>query len=444
MSDFSPLKYEISATVDDYRAANGKRYSLGDFTVLSTKNDPYRLDTPAGHRDGKWLRDMIDRLRPGHIDGGGQVHLRGLHYMLLGEHKPDGSVYINTDANYEWLIDGPGKCARWLEYLPFDAVKDERNAEPLRIGFEQPSPDAEITVGLDLAVPDADTFAPRINPKGWHAAQPFRIVMIGEKSSLAEVLKPLAERYKADLYLPTGECSDTLIHRMVTDAFEDDPDNGGRPLAVLYFSDCDPAGYAMPINVARKLQAHNTAFYAGGLDIRVERVALTPGQVSEIGDLPGSPLKSGESRADKWRTAWGIEQTEIDSLAALRPDVLREMATAALDQFFDKSLQRRVKAARDEWTAAAQARLDSALGPELLARIRAQAEERIDQIREAIEELNAAVEIPDELELPEAVVPGPDPVVGADLPVGLLDPRQEWPEQTTRLIAARSYLDGGA
>ena len=437
MNDFSPLKYEITSTVEDGRRYDGKRCTLGDFTVLSTKNDPYRLDTPAGHRDGAWLRSMIDQLRPGHIDGGGQVHLRGLHYMLLGHHKPDGSTYINTDANYEWLVEGPGKCARWLEYLPFNAVRDERNAEPTRFEFLRPDPQAEITVGLDISVPDPDDFAPLIHPQGWHPAQPFRIVMVGEKSSLAEVLAPLAQRYQADLYLPTGECSDTLIHRMVSDAANDD--EGGRPLAVLYFSDCDPAGYAMPINVARKLQAHNSAFYVGALDIRLDRVALTPDQVADIGDLPGSPLKAGESRADAWRTAWGIEQTEIDSLAALRPDVLRDMATTALDRYYDHDLAGRVADAEEAWREEAQSRLDAALGPELLAQLRAEAETKLEAIRRTIAELNAAVEIPPGVELPQAVVPGPDPAVGADLPLALLDPRQAWFEQTMRLIAARRY-----
>jgi hypothetical protein len=36
--------------------------SLGDLTVLSSQVDPYRLDTPAGHRDGEWVAKHLDRL----------------------------------------------------------------------------------------------------------------------------------------------------------------------------------------------------------------------------------------------------------------------------------------------------------------------------------------------------------------------------------------------
>src|SRR5258708_21927390 len=35
---------------------------LNDLTVLSAQVDPYRLDTPAGHRDGSWLAEQLDRL----------------------------------------------------------------------------------------------------------------------------------------------------------------------------------------------------------------------------------------------------------------------------------------------------------------------------------------------------------------------------------------------
>ena len=36
-------------------AAREARVPLSDLTVLDKKIDPYRQDTPAGHRDGAWL-----------------------------------------------------------------------------------------------------------------------------------------------------------------------------------------------------------------------------------------------------------------------------------------------------------------------------------------------------------------------------------------------------
>ena len=40
---------------DVLQAARTSGVSMNDLTVLGTQNDPYRLDTPAGHRDAKWF-----------------------------------------------------------------------------------------------------------------------------------------------------------------------------------------------------------------------------------------------------------------------------------------------------------------------------------------------------------------------------------------------------
>jgi hypothetical protein len=65
------------------------RCSANALTVLAVQNDPFRVDTPARHRDGQWLAMHADRLGLGHR----RIHLRGLHYMLVSGEvaKPDGS-----------------------------------------------------------------------------------------------------------------------------------------------------------------------------------------------------------------------------------------------------------------------------------------------------------------------------------------------------------------
>jgi hypothetical protein len=59
-------------------AADKEACSLDDLTVLHPKNDPFRVDTPAGHRDGKWLADAVDQF----LGTARTIHLRGLHYVL--------------------------------------------------------------------------------------------------------------------------------------------------------------------------------------------------------------------------------------------------------------------------------------------------------------------------------------------------------------------------
>ena len=114
--------------------------------------------------------------------------------------------------------------------------------------------------------------------------QPYKLVLFGEKTSLEDVLAPIADEHEADLYLPAGEISDTLLYQMAKVGAED-----GRPMVVLCFSDCDPAGWQMPISIGRKLQAFQALEFPE-LDFQVHRVALTPDHVREYG-LPSTPLK---------------------------------------------------------------------------------------------------------------------------------------------------------
>jgi hypothetical protein len=133
-----------------------------------------------------------------------------------------------------------------------------------------------------------------------------------------------------------------MIHGMVQRADED-----SRPSVVFYFSDFDPAGNQMPISISRKLQALRTLEFPQ-LKIEVHPVALTLEQVMAL-DLPSTPLKETERRADRWREVLGHEHTEIDSLAALRPDVLERFARNAIAPFWDAPLDERATTAPIEW-----------------------------------------------------------------------------------------------
>lgn len=299
----SPLR----AALDDATGGNNRR--LGKFTVLDADNDPFRLDTPAKHRDGQWLAEQAEAL--GFTDR--TVHIRGLHYAVLGRPKPDGTPYENTIKNWEWLAGDAAKAARFLGYIPFERITDQRNAEPVVRVRGTEGPRAYLTTELNVTIPRAWELEPKIDVDGFDGTQPYRLALVGEKSSLEPVLGPIASTYDADLFLPTGEISDTQIY-LLAKAAQDD----GRPLAVLYFADCDPGGWQMSISVARKLQAFKTLLPKMP-DFELHRVALTPEWVSEYNrthdePLPSSPLKETETRGDKWRAAWGIEQTEIDSL----------------------------------------------------------------------------------------------------------------------------------
>jgi len=178
----------------------------------------------------------------------------------------------------------------------------------------------------------------------------------------------------------------------------------GRPLAVFHFADCDPAGWQMGISVSRKLQAFRYLL-PGMPDFEVHRVALTPAQVREYG-LPSTPLKATEKRADPWRAAMAVEQTEIDALASLRPDLLRQGAEDAIGPFYDRTLDERVLAARGRWLDQAQEAVERAADAEQLQAIRDDAAEQLETMRQQIRQLNAALRIDSgDVDLPPFDIP---------------------------------------
>ena len=401
-------------------------------TVLAVQNDQFRVDTPAGHRDGVWLATTADELGLGDR----KIHLRGLHYMLLGRPKPDGTSYTNTEADWLWLSGQVGKAARWLGYLPFDQVVDQRNTPPTIRAFNHPEPWPYLTIDVDIDVPPVEDLMPAVGAANFEGAQPFKLVLFGEKSSLADVLGPVATAHRADLYLPTGEISDTLLHQMAQVGADD-----GRPMVVLCFSDADPAGWQMPISIARKLQAFRALHFAG-LRFQVYRAALTPAQVGEYG-LPSTPLKETERRGDAWRTSMGIEQTEIDALASLRPDLLRSIARTALAPFFDHTLNARVTDAYAEWADRAREAVAEQLGAEQLSRLWTQANAQLATIRAEVDALKEAMRIDGgDLQLPEPIVPTPE--LNGHRPASpLVDSAWPFAQQCRRLLESKGYRQQG-
>jgi hypothetical protein len=390
---------------------------LDELTVLSTAVDPYRLDTTAGHRDGQWIAEQLDCL----VAPGKKIHFRGLHYLLVsttGLTKPNGKPYQNDDEDWTWLVNVAGKAGRWLGYIPFDKIIDNRNAEPEIFHKARVRPKSAISVGIAVTIPDVDHF-----------------VLFGEKASLESVLLPIARAKQADLYLPTGEISDTLLFRICRDAAED-----GRPLVLFTISDCDPSGYQMPISISRKLQAFRDLLFPK-LKFEVVPVALTPEQVREL-NLPSTPLKPGEKRAGRWVEEFGIEQTEIDALLVLRPDALREIVEAAFEPYFDDTLEDRVDAAEAAWMEQAQAAIDAQINPAVLATVRAEATTKLAELRSAIDDLNAQMDLAtDGFDLPEIDVPQPEIDEDASRQA-LVSFNDSWVTATRTLKARKQYGNG--
>ena len=245
------------------------------------------------------------------------------------------------------------------------------------------------------------------------------------------MLGSLAHGYDADLYLPSGELSDTQIHRMAKVGAED-----GREMAVLVFADCDPAGYQMLVSIGHKLRALKESLYPS-LSFRVLAPALTVEQVKELA-LPSTPLKETELRAEGWRERYGVEQTEIDALATLRPNMLREIVHEAVEPFFDSTLARRTDEARREWQSQAQARFDEQVNPEWLAELRARAELDLEALREKLQQIEVGI---DDLGVKLPAFRVPEPVAGDLEPPALVSSDMSLLDAIRALRARKRYAE---
>ena len=407
--------------------------SLKDFTVLSTQIDPYRLDTPANHEVGRWFAEQMDRLDLLTQ----QLHLRGIHYALLGSTTmPNGKPYPNTGEVWDWLQNSAAKAARWLGYVSFESITDARNEKPIvRIHSALPTAWRFVSVQPRITMPEVEAIEPHAHVD-IHAPQPYRLALYGEKTSLAKVLGPIADSYGADLFLPTGEISDTQMYLMAKAGAED-----GRKLVVFTVTDFDPSGWQMTVSIGRKLQALKDLLFPD-LEFEIRPIALTGEQVRTL-DLPSTPLKETEKRADKWREYMEWEQTEIDALATLQPDVLRQIVRDALDPFYDHTLRERVYGAERDWRTAAQAIVDEQLDREQIGMLREAAERQIEEMRERLAEIEMTVRTATEdlnVDLPEAEIPEPE--IDESLQgEPLLSSAWSWAEQTRALISRKSYAD---
>jgi hypothetical protein len=379
--------------------------SLGELTVLSAAVDPYRLDTAAGHRDGAWLAQQFK----GVVARGKKIHWRGLHYAIVAQgniKKPNGETYRNDD--------------------------DNRNSPPIIHRKARVNVASFVSIGLDVTVPDADDINPTPLAEGFKGRQAYSFAIFGEKASLEDVLLPIARARQTDLYLPTGEISDTLLHQMASDANED-----GRPLVVFTLADCDPSGRQMSVSIGRKLQALRDLLFPD-FSFELVPVALTVEQVSDLG-LPSTPLKETEKRADRWRDAFGVEQTEIDALATLRPDTLRGIVEQAFEPYFDDTLDDRVEEARSDWEEEAQQAIDSQIDAESLAVLREEAAERLTELQSAIDDITERLRLSaDRFTLPVIEVPEPE-IEAEDDRHALVAFGDDWVEATRSLIERKSY-----
>jgi hypothetical protein len=246
-----------------------------------------------------------------------------------------------------------------------------------------------------------------------------------------DVLEPLCQQYGVNLVTGAGELSITATLELVRRV-----ERADRPCRIFYISDFDPAGFGMPVSVARKVE-----FFLrdGGLDldIRLEPIALTQDQVQTY-RLPRTPIKETEKRRETFEDAHGAGAVELDALEALHPGTLAGIVEAAILEYYDGDIEGQAR----EQRRALQDRLSDER-EEALADLEPEIDELREHFDQAVADFDAAVS-----GLRERLAGLHKDIVGrlegVDVNTGeypLPDPKTAWEDGDTLFDSTRDYLE---
>lgn len=242
---------------------------------------------------------------------------RQIHYPLLNDpplrhaSKPD-SRYRNDLQSYKSLCELLTR-ARLTGLIPMEAIADE--TRPVVVWQVHREAGTFIRGELDGFL------------KGYWRdlmqSQPNHIEIVGEKNTVAPILKPICSKYCIPLTTGRGYCSLPPRHAMA----ERFRKSGKEKLVILLLSDFDPDGEEIAQSFARSMRDDF------GIDnIHPVRVALTASQVQEFKLPPLMTAKTTSAQYQKFHDRHGENVWELE---ALPPGDLQTILTAAIDAVID-------------------------------------------------------------------------------------------------------------
>ncbi|MBC8447246.1 MAG: hypothetical protein H8D78_05805 [Chloroflexi bacterium] len=461
------MSYDTLTAIAEYEGVRPD-----DLLVLAKKNDPWGAgSTPGLRRSAEWFAGLWRAF--GYTRG---VHLRRVHYQLVSQEQPvllpNGKPYQNTENCWNYLCEA-GKQARYQGLVAAEAFVDRRNPDPLihrsdrgwltggswewdLAEWDFPQVEVACVFEADLARPTAEAWG----YEGVQELQPYLLEVWAEKTTMNDVLEPLCRRYQANLITGMGFMSITAVVDLLERIRQI-----GKPGRIFYISDYDPAGYGMPIAVARQVE-----FWAQGegLDVALTPLVLTADQVAQF-RLPRAPVKSSDRRKAGWVATHGAGAVELDALEALYPGELAGIVSRALARYHDATLDHQAEEQRWALQRAARLAVREATEPfldelgrledeiglvtdgyrpqiqlvlERLEDLRAEMQEELAPLIEEAEDLRAQMQSAlEDIDLdPDRDYPLPEPEVAGDDDEPLFSTRRDYLDQ---LAAYQAHQGNG-
>ena len=331
------------------RIAKELGWSLKDLRVLTANNDPFHSGTPAEKESAEWFVEWwrwlgFDQSR---------VHLRRMHYALVSRddvERPDKGEgqrpYRNLEQDWQWL-NAAARHARYQGLIDPLALSEHYNPDPhinhsddngdIGPGWEYMEPDWAVpSLDSESVLPAPCWRLPSLYPTKYEYRanlQPYLVEVWIEKSTMNDVLRPICDQLGVNLFAGSGFANVVNVNEFLQRVR-----NSGKDARVLYISDFDPAGTAMPIGVSRQIE-----FWRNGDDphVKLMPIGLTQDQVVEY-QLPRKPITDNDYRKGNFEQRYGQGAVELDALEALYPGELGRIVRDAVDQLHDLTLERRV------------------------------------------------------------------------------------------------------
>lgn len=281
---------------------------VDDLIAMTQNTDPFYVGVAHKRKKANWFARVFDQF------GGEGFHLRRLHYKIIDLVRgPNGKKYQNTRRDWH-LLCSAATYARHLGLVSYSAFIDRRNPPPKVTIPYTPDP----LYRMDTLYPEfyPEDFVPLVqvdaNLTRLHS---HHIEIWAEKSTMDDILTPLCQNYM--VYLVSGAGFESLTH--IDDLLKRVLQNG-KPCRILYISDYDNAGQAMPRQVARNLEHRVYKEDLGNkVDIKLTPILLLKEHVKKY-DLPSAP---------------DSKQTELDALEALHPGEFERIVRSYLDTYID-------------------------------------------------------------------------------------------------------------
>jgi ParB-like chromosome segregation protein Spo0J len=295
--------------------------------LISHREETARLSVDSVEIIGEKTRKRISSAKTPFLEAARKViserrefwplSVRQVHYALLNDpprkhaNKPD-SIYQNDPQSYSNLVNLLAR-ARVAGDIAFHCLADE--TRPVITWHVHKHTGPFIKEQLDEFLKNYR--------RDLQQSQPNHIEIVGEKNTVAGILRPVAMRYNIPLTTARGFSSLDPRFQMVK-RFKK---SGKQKLILIVLSDFDPSGESIFESFVKSLRGD-----FGIYNFEPIKAALTPEQISRYQLPPGIQAKKTDSRAKKFIEQYGPDVYELE---ALPPRTLQEELTRTIDSVLD-------------------------------------------------------------------------------------------------------------